>query len=178
MKKLFHISLCLIFSAALNAQEASYGSPQDAINGFFEASSASDDSVRQSIFSSLFLADGQINAIIFKEDQSVINKLGSWKKFLGESTSFYNSYDLSFDEVERSINYYEDIAAVHSLAYQTLTEKINPSVIYEQFLWYTFDLIYDGNGWKLASASWINATDNQPIDDALTQDTIWHTLNK
>jgi len=39
-------------------------------------------------------------------------------------------------------------------------------------------LIYQNDGWLISSVTWINAIDSQPIDDALIQDTIWHTLKK
>ncbi len=177
MRALILIALLSLSAGSIFSQSPNNESPQATINAFFKASAAADDSTRQAIFSSIFLNDGQVNSVNQME-RSAPSKLGTWETFLEESASFYTAYDLSFDEVERTINYYEDIASVRSLVYQTVAVKNSIVVEYEQFLWYTFDLIYQKNGWYISSVTWINAIESQPIDDALIQDTIWHTLKK
>ena len=178
MRQLLFIFIVLAFAINGNAQRAILESPQDAVNAFFKASADDNDSTRQALFLAIFGEQGQVNSINQRDAKSAASKLGSLNSFLDQSASFYSSYSLAFDEVERSINYYEDIASVHSLVYQTVTEKTGIKASYEQFLWYHFDLIYQNNGWLISSVSWINAIDSQPIDDALIQDTIWHTLKK
>ncbi|GEM_PF-486395 len=178
MRKLFYISIALSLTLSTNAQRVILESPQDVVNAFFKASSESNDSSRTAMFNAIFSASCQVNSINQRDSKNATSKLGSLSSFLEQSSSFYDSYSLAFDEVERSINYYEDIASVHSLVYQTVTEEKGIKTQYEQFLWYNFDLIYSDNGWLITSVSWINGIDSQPIDDALIQDTIWHTLKK
>ena len=178
MSKLIYIFAFLFAAINGHAQRAALESPQAAVNAFFKASAENNDSTRASMFASNFEEAGQLNSINQLDAQNSSSKLGPVYTFLDQAAGFYKDYSLAFDEVERSINYYEDIAAVHSLVYQTVTEKTGLKTTYEQFLWYHFDLIYKNDGWLISSVTWINAIDSQPIDDALIQDTIWHTLKK
>ena len=165
-----------MLTTGLRAQE--YHNPDEVIGNFFTAIENPSDSARRALLSDLFLKDGLMTAVIQGSAQSAQARLGSYEAFLEGTDSFYDEYDAAYDEIERSIDYYVDMAMVHSLVYQTLTEKSVIANAYEEMLWFSFTIVFKNERWYIASAIWVNAFESVPIDEAMLQDTLWHQPNK
>lgn len=161
-------------SLAAKAQDTTdYTQVGEVVHAFYSALSEPNDSARAARFEQLFTPEAQVNAIIQKTQSTASPALGSWKKFLENSQPFYTRFKVDYDEVERELEYYVDLASIHSLAYQVSTEKAS-GTDYRQMIWVQMDLVFAKDRWYIAYVSWVNEVTGMPIEDALLQDTLWH----
>lgn len=163
----------LLLALGGKTQDSTYSELGNTVNTLYSALSDSNDTRRAQVFEQLFTKEGQVNAVIQKSASASSHALGSWKQFLDNSTPFYAAYKVDYDETEREIDYYVDLASVHSLVYQSATDRKTGNV-YRQMLWIQIDLVYAGNRWYIDHVTWINEVPEIPVRDALLQDTLWH----
>lgn len=171
-------ALAWMISANLMAQDSTFATPSRVINAYFDAISETNDALRSTKLKALFIGDGQMNATVHRSSNIANQKLGTVDQFLNSSSSFYNEHNVSYDERERSIEFYQDIALVHSLVFQVIEEKAQDDVLYNEWIWMAFNLAYAENRWWLTTVSWVNSLDYQNIDEAMLQDTLWHNPEK
>ncbi|NQV52469.1 MAG: hypothetical protein HQ500_04760 [Flavobacteriales bacterium] len=160
--------------ASVSFGQSSFDNPSEVITSFYRAMEQDDLATRSTELKALFLEDGTIHSIVQKSSLTSSPKGGSVTDFLQGSGSFYRANTMSYDEIERSIDYYVDIATVHSLVFQTIVERGNTSVAYEQMLWFSFTMVFENDRWFLTNVSWVNAFEDEDIDDAMRLDTLWH----
>jgi len=163
----------LLLFATGRAQDTDFSELGNIVSAFYSSLSDSNATRRAETFARLFTEKGQVNAVIQKSPSASSYALGPWKQFLQDAVPFYSTYKVAYDEIEREIDYYVDLASVHSLAYQTVTDRKTGNR-YQQMLWFQFDLVYSNNRWYIDNATWINQVPEVPIQDALLQDTLWH----
>lgn len=173
MNKTLCITFLLLLSLCGKAQDTAYSALGNTVNALYSSLSDSNATNRSRVFEQLFTREGQVNAVIQKNASTSSHALGSWRQFLDNSTPFYAAYKVDYDETEREIDYYVDLASVHSLVYQTATDRKTGSV-YRQMLWIQIDLVYAGHRWYIDHVTWINEVPGIPVRDALLQDTLWH----
>lgn len=154
-----------------------YSQPSAVIAAYLSALATEGDSARAARLSSLFAPGGQINATLQLDVNRARQQIGTVEEFITNSKSFYNDHTINYQELERSIDYYQDLAAVNSLVGQRIVEK-SSGVMYDQLIWMNFDMIFTKNRWYLTTVSWINAIEGQAIEDAMLQDTLWHKPEK
>lgn len=177
MKKVSITLLCGFFTLLTHAQEPDFASIDVVMKSFYEALSIDNPELRSQKLAQLFTPEGQITSVNHPENKPAVIKNGSWKSFYSGSTSLYASFKVSNDEVERSVDYYGEIAAVQSLVYQTLTSKSSGKA-YAQMYWIQMDLVFYNNRWYIDYASWTNQYQNANVEDAILSDTIWHQLSQ
>lgn len=102
--------------------------------------------------------------------------LGSWRDFVAKSQSFLNQYDLGFEEYERELDFYADLAAAHLLLKQVVRDK-KTGKRYEQMMWMQMELAYTNERWHITSVLWSSGGENLDIFDALKQDTLWNRID-
>ena len=170
-----YLILCLlVLGLGVNAQN--YESPNTVISDWYNALEETDATKRADMMKQLFIDNGTIHSVLQRSSLSSTLKGGSYNEFLKNSSDFYNTYTQGYDEVERSIDYYIDMAMVHSLVFQSIVEKSKPGVAYEQMLWYSLTMVYRNDRWYLVSVSWVNAFGDESIDDSMEIDTLWHRV--
>jgi hypothetical protein len=174
-RRIFHITalcaLCVLGSVKAYAQGAE--NPNALITAFYGALMEADSAKRHDAFSQLFHDQGTLFAVLQKGDMLSSTKGGPYENFLHGSGSFYAENTMSYDEVERSIDYYVDMASVHSLVYQSIRSNRRVSTVYEQLMWFNLSMVYVNDRWFLLDVSWVNAYDGDRIDNAMEQDTLW-----
>ena len=174
MIRVLIIALALIgFSTIAKAQDADLSILGNLVSEYFKAASVSDLNLRESALSNLFDKQGTMDAVILRQGQSSTLTEGTWGEFVEKSQGFYNSYQVEFEESEREVEYYLDMANVHCLVFQNSKEKASGSIYYQK-LWMQFDVIFKSERWFIDHVIWINESDPYPIQNALLQDTIWH----
>lgn len=156
--------------------QTSLDNPSDVIASFYRALEMPTLEERSQALNALFIEGGTIQSIVQRSSTVSSAKGGSVKDFLKGSTNFYLNNTMSYDEIERSIDYYVDVAMIHSLVFQSIVERKNPSIVYEQMLWFTFSMAYQDDRWYLTNVSWVNAFEDEDIDDAMRLDTLWHQI--
>jgi hypothetical protein len=177
MKK---VSITLVFGLMVffvSAQEPDFSSIDVVMKSFYDALSTDNPESRSKKLAKLFTIDGQITSVNHVAHKPASIKNGSWKSFFSGSTSLYTSFKVSNDEVERSADYYGEIASVQGLVYQTLTSKSNGKT-YAQLYWMQIDLVFYNNRWYIDYASWTNQYQNTNVEEAILSDTIWHQLSQ
>lgn len=147
------------------------------ISYFFNALEESDENARLKTLKLLLKPGAQINAITVSEEASPAFASGGLENFHQNTKTFYTSFQFSYDEVERDVNYYSNLASINSLVYQKLKRQSDKQS-YEQFLWFSIDLVYDYGRWWIVSASWINETESFSIRNVMAEDTLWHDLSQ
>lgn len=176
-KQLFIVLLFGAISLPMksNAQTpaAPYGQPSQLIGAFLKTLSEPNDSIRSSRLEEILAAEGRMNATLQFGPSSARQQIGSGEDFLQDAKAFYTKHLINYQEIERSIDYYQDLATVHSTVLQRIEDKVSKEA-YEQWLWIIFDLAYMNDRWYITAASWVNAFDGVPIQDAMLQDTLWH----
>jgi len=177
MKNLSLFLVLLFTTISLSAQEKDFSSIDIVVQSFYEALAQDNNEMRSQQLAALFTKDGQISSVNHANNKPASIKTGSWKTFYSGSTSLYASYFLSNDEVERTVDFYGEIASVHSLVYQTLIQKTSKKE-YAQLYWMQLDLVYLNNRWYLDYTSWTNQYQNVAVEEAILSDTIWHQLSK
>ena len=177
MKNLSLFLVLLFTTISLSAQEKDFSSIDIVVKSFYEALAQDNSDTRAQQLATLFTKDGQISSVNHANNNTASIKNGSWKTFYTGSTSLYTSYLLSNDEVERTVDFYGEIASVHSLVYQTLTQKTSKRE-FAQLYWMQLDLVYLNNRWYIDYASWTNQYQNVAVEEAILSDTIWHQLTK
>jgi hypothetical protein len=177
MKNVTLLLVMLFSAAAVSAQEKDFSSIDIVVKSFYEALAQDNGDARTQQLAALFTKDGQISSVNHANNNAASIKNGSWKTFYAGSTSLYTSYSLSNDEVERTVDFYGEIASVHSLVYQTLTQKTSKKE-FAQLYWMQLDLVYLNNRWHIDYASWTNQYQNVAVEEAILSDTIWHQLSK
>jgi hypothetical protein len=164
----------MMFIASLGVtQEARYAQPSQVIAAYLGMISEGNDSIQRARMSELFATDGQMNATLQFSASNVKQAIGSGEDFLTNARDFYTENNIYYQEVERTIDYYQDLASINSLVLQRIEDKLRKEA-YEQWLWMTFDLAYMNDRWYLTAVSWVNAYEGESIQDALLQDTLWH----
>lgn len=175
MKLLIFIASLLI-SISVSAQP--YDTPSEVLSGFYRALESESDSARVALLKDVFLDEGSIHTVIQRSSMRSSLKGGGFEKFIQGSQPFYDTHTMSYDEVERSIDYYVDAAIAHSLVFKVITEKSNPETTYEQMLWFNHSMVFQNERWYLTNTTWINAFADESIDDAMASDTLWHRISK
>ena len=167
------ILIGLVFwSFQMRSQESEFSNLGEITDAFYSALSESDSAKRSDQFSKLFTKNAQITAVVDRGGLSK-TKNGTWQEFLQKSNSFYQSYAPTYLELEREVEYYLDLATVHSIAQQTATDK-STGKIHQQEMWIQLDLVFQSNRWFIANAIWTHQIGSIQINKALLQDTLWH----
>lgn len=177
MKKLIITLFASLLVFTTSAQEPDFASIDIVMKSFYEALSTDNAESRSKKLAQLFTAEGQITSVNHVANKPASIKNGNWKTFFSGSTSLYASFKVSNDEVERSVDYYGEIASIQSLVYQTLTSKSNGKA-YAQLYWMQIDLVFVNNRWFIDYASWTNQYQNINVEEAILTDTIWHQLSQ
>ena len=154
--------------------QSRFDNPSEVITSFYRAMEQEALETRSAELKALFLEEGTIHSIVQKSSLTSSPKGGSVTDFLQGSSGFYLANTMSYDEIERSIDYYVDIATVHSLVFQTIVERNNANIAYEQMLWFSFTMVFEKDRWFLTNVSWVNTFEDEDIDDAMRLDTLWH----
>lgn len=173
MKILRFIILLQFAQGVMVAQEAKFENPDAVMQTLYQTLQLENDSARYATLQALFLESGQVNASLQLSGSQSNQKLGHWKTFTTQSAQFYAEHLVRYDEIERHIDYYQDLASINSLVFQTIVNKSNQTEQFEQMMWFSVQMVYTNNRWFISSASWVNGIDYE-IEDALTPDTIWH----
>ncbi len=169
------LTLCLLVGISLGgrAQEKRYIQPSQVIAAYLGMLSEENDSIREVRMAELFADEGRMNATLQFNAKQAQQKVGSGQDFLMNAKDFYTEHIIQYQEIERSIDYYQDLATVHSTVLQRIEDKLRKEA-YEQWLWMVFDLAFMNDRWYLTAVSWVNAYDGESIQDAMLQDTLWH----
>jgi hypothetical protein len=175
---LFITMISLQSTGFIQAQSApDFSQPSAVIAAYLSALATEGDSARAARLNGLFTSGGQINATLQLDVNRARHQLGTVDDFIENSKAFYKDHIINYQELERSIDYYQDLAAVNSLVGQRIVERAS-GTIYDQLVWMSFDMIYAKNRWYLTTVSWVNAIEGQAIEDTMLQDTLWHQPGK
>jgi len=183
MKRLANIltSIFLLMGLLSSFQaesQSNYETPNEVISSLYEALEAEADTTRAQLMSDLFIDKGTIYTILQRSSLSSNSKGGGFDRFLKGSDGFYATHTMTYDEIERSIDYYVDLALVHSLVFQNIVEKAKPNTTYEQMLWFSFTLVYQKDRWYLTNVTWVNAFEDEDVNNAMGLDTLWHRVDE
>ena len=174
MRRLLIISIVLLPFYTLS--QNTFSSLDSTVASFYKALEVGDDDERLTNVGVLFKPKAQINAITTSELAPPTYATGDVEAFYNNTKSFYSEYQFAYDEVDRDLNYYSNLASINSYVFQRL-KKRDEAKSYEQFLWFSIDLVYEYNRWWIVSASWINETERSSIRNVMQEDTLWHTLS-
>ncbi|MEQ9187648.1 MAG: hypothetical protein RLP15_07920 [Cryomorphaceae bacterium] len=170
------LTLCFWLGGFAAISQTNLGNPSEVIASFYRALELPTLEERSQALNALFMEDGTIQSIVQRSSMVSSSRGGTVKDFLNGSNDFYLNNTMSYDEIERSIDYYVDVAMIHSLVFQSIVERKNPSVAFEQMLWFSFSMAYQDDRWYLTAVSWVNAFEDEDIDDAMRLDTLWHQI--
>jgi hypothetical protein len=153
VNKIFaHIALFL-FASGAQAQSTNHHVLGNAVNDFYYALSSSSDSNRNQLLETLFIEGGQVVSLSYEGDGASRVAEGSLARFLEAGQLFYSQYTVHYEELDRETEAYADLAVVHSAVLQRSTDR-SSGASYEQRLWFSLDLVYTENGWRIAYAGW------------------------
>lgn len=174
MNRAIFLLLTTLFAViGAQSQPADFSILGNVVSAYFAAANQSDLDTRKEALSKLFNINGTMDAVILRQGQDPTFTEGSWEDFVEKSQGFYSKYEVEFDEIEREVEFYLDMASVHCLVFQN-SKELSSGTIYYQKLWFQFDLVFYSDRWFIDHIIWINETEPNPINNALMQDTIWH----
>jgi len=165
--------LLLSTSCMLGQVSTPLSTPTEVMERFYSALASENDSTRNAELKTLFIEGGSIHATLQSNQQTSRTQLGSVDAFLKNSAPFYAANKLDYQEVERNIDYYQDLLHVQSVALQRIEDKQTKEE-FEQWLWISLDMAYQNERWYITAASWVNSIKGYPIRRAILQDTLWH----
>lgn len=174
MNRIIFILLC--FLSLTGWSQDSLGTLNGTLNAFYSALQASGPQ-QQAKLENLLLPEARMNAVSVNSAGAARVALGGITEFQTNAESFYSQFQVYLDEVDRTVDYYADMASVNSLLFQTVVNR-KDGKRYEQELWYSIDLVYQNNRWYVAQATWTSDLRQQSLQNSISTDTLWHRIEK
>lgn len=164
--------LVLLFSGgSIYAQ--TYGNVAEIIDAYLGAATLQNYSERSEQFRELFLPEGVVGSHSGQASAAPI--MGSWSDFVTNSQPFLERFQLGFDEYERELDFYADMASAHLLLEQVVVDRTTGKT-YAQMMWMQMELVYQDDRWYISSLFWNTSLQSQDIFEALKQDTLWNRI--
>ncbi|GAB4383126.1 MAG: hypothetical protein Kow0075_15170 [Salibacteraceae bacterium] len=174
MKRLFAaISVCILTCLGPTVAQTGYATVGDVLNEYLAALTDTSD---------LRLARLKVVAAPEARLASVITRGAGVSLTVDDATSYakntkpyFVKYIITFEETYRTVSYYADMATVHSIVEQHITDPTTGKSSVEKY-WLQTDMVYVNNRWFITSVVWTNQLSTQPIQEAVVTDTLWHRI--
>jgi hypothetical protein len=143
------------WSLATQAQGTDHHVLGNVLAEFFTVMSSASDSSREARLSKILVPNAQIVSTNYTPTGQSSVADGDLEHFIQASKEFYTTYELHYEELDRETEAYADMAVVQSAVLQRSRERASGTQ-FEQHLWFSLDLVYTEEGWRIAYVGWTN----------------------
>lgn len=158
------------------AQEPQFNSIDNTLKQFYSMLSENNHEKRTTLMEQIFTKTGQISSVNHQPNKPASIISSHWSQFASGSKSLYERYFVTNNEVERVVDFYQDLASVNGIVQQVLTDKISNKKYLESY-WMQIEMVYINNRWYIDYTSWTNQLKNSTIENAILSDTLLHRIS-